>query len=196
MGKWQSDYFVLGHRRLWFMNDIFSGMNVYLLTSLAFRLISYFHVVLWPNLWFGSTEITKPYSHKHTLTHRNTQKKTTTFPPASLRCLCTQIPAFEQDRVFISLITQWYLSSQLFAFTYSKDKEGLCKKTHQQPTLTRLNLSSSHNKSVNIYLRDSTAASPHKITDLNLLNHHLRWPNHYAISPLVVWYVITSAKGM
>lgn len=169
MGKWQSDYFILGHCRLWFVNDRFSDMNVYLLTSLAFRLISYFRVVLWPNLWFGSTEITKPYSYKHTLTHTNTQKKTTTFPPASPRCLCTQIPEFEQDRVFISLLTREYHTSQPFAFTYSMNKEA-----HQQPTLTRRNLSTPHNKSVNKYLRVSTAASPHEITDLNWLNHHLR----------------------
>lgn len=131
---------------------------------LAFRLISNFRVALSPNLWFGSTEITKSYSHKQTLTHTNTQKMTTTFPPASPRCLCTQIPVFEQYRVFISLLNITPLNhSPLPIPRIKKDMQ----KTHQQPTMTRLNLSSPHNKSVNKYLRVSTAVSPRKITDLN-----------------------------
>lgn len=119
-------------------------------------------------------------THINTLLHTQTRRKrplSHQHPRGAFahRSLCLS------STVFISLLTQYYRTSQPSVFTYYKDKEGYAK-THQQPTLTRLNLSSSHNKSVYKYLRVSTAVSPHKITDLNLLNYHLRWPKRTVLS--------------
>lgn len=149
------------------------------MTSLAFRLLSYFRLVLWPNLWFGSTEIPKPYSHKHPLTQTNGEKDynlPTSIPEVLLH---TDPHLWAVQSVYFSAYSLILHLSAIQPLWYSKDKEHHVKITsavHKQRT--RLNLSSAHNKSVNKSQRVSTVAIPHKITDLNLLNHHPKWPEN------------------